>query len=75
VRLSRTVVKKFDVDIQPNIYYMLSMSREVSFGQRIRDLRKAIGLTQRELSYRVASGLKEEDRRGFDFTYLLKRLV
>jgi|SRR5215813_7286350 len=48
------------------------MARQITFGQRIRELRKAKGLTQRELAERVAAGLKEEDRRGFDFTYLSK---
>jgi HTH-type transcriptional regulator, competence development regulator len=48
------------------------MARQMTFGQRIRKLRKAKGLTQRELAERVAAGLREEDRRGFDFTYLSK---
>jgi transcriptional regulator with XRE-family HTH domain len=48
------------------------MVRQMTFGQRIRELRKAMGLTQRELAERVAASLKEEDRRGFDFTYLSK---
>jgi transcriptional regulator with XRE-family HTH domain len=48
------------------------MSREATFGQRIRELRKANGLTQRELAEQVATGLRGEDRRGFNFTYLSK---
>ena len=43
-----------------------------TFGQHIRALRKAKNLTQRELAKRVASRLREEDRRGFDVTYLSK---
>ena len=43
-----------------------------TFGQHIRALRKAKNLTQRELAERVASRLREEDRRGFDVTYLSK---
>ena len=42
-----------------------------TFGQRIRRLRKARKLTQRELAERVAAGLHEEGR-GFDVTYLSK---
>src|SRR5215475_2481049 len=48
------------------------METNLTFGQRIRELRKATNLTQRELAERVASRLKEEDRRGFDVTYLSK---
>jgi transcriptional regulator with XRE-family HTH domain len=48
------------------------MATNQTFGQRIRELRKAKNLTQRELAERVASRLKEEDRRGFDVTYLSK---
>ncbi len=43
-----------------------------TFGQHIRALRKAKNLTQRELAERVASRLREEDRRGFAVTYLSK---
>jgi transcriptional regulator with XRE-family HTH domain len=43
-----------------------------TFGQRIRELRKAKHLTQQELAERVAARLKEEDKRGFDVTYLSK---
>jgi transcriptional regulator with XRE-family HTH domain len=48
------------------------MATDQTFGQRIRELRKAKNLTQRELAERVASRLREEDRRGFDVTYLSK---
>ena len=48
------------------------MAKHQTFGQRIRELRKAKDLTQRELAERVASRLKEADRRGFDVTYLSK---
>ena len=48
------------------------MATNQTFGQRIRELRKAKNLTQRELAERVASRLKQEDRRGFDVTYLSK---
>jgi HTH-type transcriptional regulator, competence development regulator len=50
------------------------MGAKKSFGQTIRDLRKAKKppLTQRELAERVAARLREEDLRGFDFTYLSK---
>ena len=43
-----------------------------TFGTRIQDLRKQKQLTQRQLAARVAARLKEQDRRGFDFTYLSK---
>jgi transcriptional regulator with XRE-family HTH domain len=49
-----------------------SMATHQTFGQHIRALRKAQHLTQRELAERVAARLKEEDRRGFDVTYLSK---
>src|SRR5580658_8383324 len=48
------------------------MAKAQSFGQRVRDLRLAKNLTQRELAEEVASRLKENDRRGFDVTYLSK---
>lgn len=48
------------------------MEKHVTFGQRLRELRKTSNLTQRELAERVATRLKEGDRRGFDFTYLSK---
>lgn len=49
-----------------------NMAPNQTFGQRIRALRKTKNLTQRELAERVASRLREEDRRGFDVTYLSK---
>jgi transcriptional regulator with XRE-family HTH domain len=48
------------------------VSKQPTFGQKIRELRKAMSLTQRELADKVAARLKAEDRRGFDFTYLSK---
>jgi len=48
------------------------MESNQTFGQRIRELRKARNLTQRELAERVAFRLRAEDRRGFDVTYLSK---
>lgn len=50
------------------------MGPQKTFGQTVRDLRKAKSppLTQRELAEKVAARLREEDRRGFDFTYLSK---
>jgi len=47
------------------------MSTQTTFGQRLRELRKAKKLTQRDLSEKVAARLKEKGR-GFDFTYLSK---
>jgi HTH-type transcriptional regulator, competence development regulator len=43
-----------------------------TFGQRVRLLRQLKNLSQRELAERVAARLKEDDGRGFDFTYLSK---
>ena len=50
------------------------MGPKKTFGQTIRDLRKAKRppLTQRELAERVAERMRDDDRRGFDFTYLSK---
>jgi transcriptional regulator with XRE-family HTH domain len=49
------------------------MRTEQSFGQRIRELRVSIGMTQRELAEVVAKRVeKSEGGRGFDFTYLSK---
>ena len=50
------------------------MSSKKTFGQTIRDLRKAKRppLSQRELAERVEARLRKEDHRGFDFTYLSK---
>lgn len=45
------------------------MSQQATFGQRLRELRKAKALTQRQLAEKVAARLKG---RGFDFTYLSK---
>lgn len=44
----------------------------MKFGGLLRQLRMAKQMTQRDLAARVAARLKEEDRRGFDFTYLSK---
>jgi transcriptional regulator with XRE-family HTH domain len=38
----------------------------------VRELRLNKRLSQRELAKRVARRLKEQDKRGFDFTYLSK---
>lgn len=48
------------------------MGSKSTFGERIRELRKKIGLSQRELAERVARRLKSQDGRGFDFSYLSK---
>jgi len=48
------------------------MSKQTTFGQRLRELRKAKGLTQRQLAEEVSKRLRAEERRGFDFTYLSK---
>ncbi|HLJ91413.1 MAG TPA: helix-turn-helix transcriptional regulator [Candidatus Angelobacter sp.] len=45
---------------------------KITLGGRIKELRLAAKLSQRELAGRVAKRLKEDDRRGFDFTYLSK---
>ncbi len=47
------------------------MGQRATFGQRLRELRKAKNLTQRELAERVAARLRKEGR-SFDFTYLSK---
>ena len=44
----------------------------MTFAARIKELRKKKALSQRELAERVARRLKEQDKRGFDFTYLSK---
>lgn len=44
----------------------------MTFGKRVKQLRKAKGLTQQELADTVAARLKDQDRRGFDVTYLSK---
>jgi transcriptional regulator with XRE-family HTH domain len=46
------------------------VSKKITLGQRIRELRLEKKIPQRELAERVAKRLK--DRRGFDFTYLSK---
>ena len=46
--------------------------RQITFGQKLRQLRKDKNLTQRELAKKVARGLWAQGRRGFDFTYLSK---
>ena len=43
-----------------------------ALGERIRRRRKEKQLSQREFADRVATRLKEQDRRGFDFSYLSK---
>lgn len=48
------------------------MPQDQTFGQRLRELRKAKDLSQRELAERVAARMRGEERRGFDFTYLSK---
>lgn len=52
--------------------HLKAETKATTFGARIRQLRKAIGLTQRELAERVSSRLRKDDGRGFDFTYLSK---
>ena len=46
--------------------------RQITFGQKLRQLRKDKNLTQRDLAHKVARGLWAQGRRGFDFTYLSK---
>jgi HTH-type transcriptional regulator, competence development regulator len=48
------------------------MPAEQTFGQRVRQLRKDSGLTQRQLADRVDAALRAEEGRGFDVTYLSK---
>lgn len=48
------------------------MNSRITLGKRIKELRLAARLSQRELAQRVARRLKDEDKRGFDFTYLSK---
>lgn len=43
-----------------------------ALGERIRRGRKILNLSQREFADRVAARLKEQDGRGFDFSYLSK---
>src|SRR5262245_56067814 len=48
------------------------MARVNPLGDRIRRRRKERALSQRDFASRVAAKLKEQDRRGFDFSYLSK---
>lgn len=48
------------------------MAKRQTFGERLRELRLAKHLSQRDLAEKVAARLRDEDRRGFDFTYLSK---
>lgn len=48
------------------------MASKITLGSRIRALRLEAKLSQRDLADRVAKRLKEDDRGGFDFTYLSK---
>lgn len=43
-----------------------------TFSGRIRQLRGAIGMTQRELAQKVSANLRNCEQRGFDLTYLSK---
>ena len=67
-----TPTPKLDVDIQLKVLDDESVASKVTLGSRIRELRLAATLSQRELADRVAKRLKEDDRSGFDFTYLSK---
>ena len=49
-----------------------SVMGKMTLGSRIRALRLEAKLSQRDLAERVAKRLKEDDRGGFDFTYLSK---
>jgi len=48
------------------------MAEANALGNRIRRRRKERQLSQREFASRVAARLKEQDGRGFDFSYLSK---
>ena len=48
------------------------MTSKITLGSRIRMLRLDAKLSQRDLAVRVAKRLKDNDRSGFDFTYLSK---
>lgn len=48
------------------------MAQARTFGTRLKELRLTKHLSQRELADKVAARLKEQDGRGFDFTYLSK---
>jgi HTH-type transcriptional regulator, competence development regulator len=47
-------------------------SSKLTLGSRIKELRLKAKLSQRDLADHVAKRLKEDDRGGFDFTYLSK---
>jgi transcriptional regulator with XRE-family HTH domain len=49
-----------------------SVVSKTTLGLRIRSLRLEAKLSQRDLAHRVERRLKDEDRGGFDFTYLSK---
>jgi transcriptional regulator with XRE-family HTH domain len=51
---------------------MIRRTMANALGERIRRGRKQKHLSQREFADRVAARLKEQDRRGFDFSYLSK---
>lgn len=48
------------------------MGEDQTFGARLKALRLEKQLSQRELAGKVAQRLKEQDGRGFNFTYLSK---
>jgi transcriptional regulator with XRE-family HTH domain len=48
------------------------VASKVTLGSRLRALRLEAKLSQRDLAERVANRLKDDDRGGFDFTYLSK---
>ena len=52
--------------------YPSAMNSELTLGRRLRQLRKAKRLDQRELATRVDAQIRAEGGRGFDFTYLSK---
>ena len=66
--------RNIDVDYEPNTWcysYAVSGKKE-TLGGKIKELRVRAKLSQRGLADRLAKRLREEDRRGFDFTYLSK---
>jgi transcriptional regulator with XRE-family HTH domain len=65
--------RRIAVDIQVNvsIISIVATSKD-TLGSRIKELRISAKLSQRELADRVARRLKENERRGLDFTYLSK---
>jgi transcriptional regulator with XRE-family HTH domain len=65
--------RKIAVDIQVNVSIIsIVASSKDTLGSRIKELRIRAKLSQRELADRVARRLKEDERRGLDFTYLSK---